>query len=210
MLPESRVVTAGNDRTVQVWETRDPPTCLASITAEASVSAICGLESSRVVAGLGTTLRCWDVSDPAKWKLTKVVDVSATGVTKLCALPPGRLITGDSDGQVKIWNTATWEVERELEGHTGRIACLVTSGDGRLLGVGDSGATLRLWRVKDALRVQSEGPLELTHFEVQLPSGSTINVMVPEGGIVDAVKEAVRAVPYHTHPLHPYLIQRLP
>jgi len=94
---------------------------------------------------------------------------------------------------VKIWNTATWGVERALEGHVGRIGCLVRSSDGRRLGVGDGAATLRVWRVKEDLRVQSEGPLELTHFEVQLPSGSTINVMLPEGSIVDAVKEAIAA-----------------
>jgi len=102
VLPDSRVVTAASDRTVQIWETLEPANCIASITVDDTITAICGLENDRVVAALGGALRCWNVSDPSEWKLHKVVQ-STTPITKLCTLPPGRLVTGDSEGQVKIW-----------------------------------------------------------------------------------------------------------
>ena len=44
-----------------------------------------------------------------------------------------------------------------------------------------------LWQ----LRVAGDGPVELVHFEVQLPTGAILNVIVPSGSLIETVKQKV-------------------
>ena len=76
-------------------------------------------------------------------------------MTTLAFSPDGRLLaTGDngdqrSDGQVRLWDTATGDQHAELHGHTGPVNTLAFSSDGGLLATGDDGrgsdGKLRLW-----------------------------------------------------------------
>lgn len=64
----------------------------------------------------------------------------------LATSPDGSLLaTGDSSGQVIIWETLTWKRIQTLRGHQGVVACMAFSGNGRALVTGGNDTTLLLW-----------------------------------------------------------------
>src|SRR5262249_15096373 len=71
--------------------------------------------------GVDRTLRLWDLTAGKELRRFKAVAAPADGI----ALSPDgkRLASGHQppDNRVRVWDTATGEVVRELAGHTGRV-----------------------------------------------------------------------------------------
>lgn len=61
----------------------------------------------------------------------------------------GRLASAAASGVVRVWNLASRQCERVLEGHRGRVPSLALSGDARLLLSGGEDQSLRLWNIAD-------------------------------------------------------------
>lgn len=78
-----------------------------------------------------------------------------------------------------------------MQGHENKVTCVATSPTGRLLASGSEDGTLRLWPIKDTLRLPADGPIQLVHFEVALPTGTVLNIIVPKNSLVQAVKAKV-------------------
>jgi hypothetical protein len=57
-----------------------------------------------------------------------------------------RLLTGDDDGLVRLWDVATGQVVRDLVGHRDTIWCVALSADGRQALSGDADGQVRLWQ----------------------------------------------------------------
>jgi WD40 repeat protein len=109
-------------------------------------------------------VRLWDLKDKALVSTARSADRGAAGGSKAGPLEiefqvpvtlqamtwvPGRpwLATGDSDGQLKVWEIKDRKADRKftLTGHTSAVTDLSCDREGRLLAsVGEDG-TLRLW-----------------------------------------------------------------
>jgi WD40 repeat protein len=67
-------------------------------------------------------------------------------VNSVAFSPDGRLLaSGGDDGAVSLWDSATGEALRSLQGHTDWVRSVAFSPDGRLLASGGDDWAVRLW-----------------------------------------------------------------
>ena len=69
----------------------------------------------------------------------------ATIVTSVAFSPDGSRLVSGSGERVQIWNTATGELEDELEGHTDSVGSVAFSHNGRFIVSGSRDKTIRIW-----------------------------------------------------------------
>jgi len=68
-------------------------------------------------------------------------------VLTLQVLPDGRIVSGSSDGTIKIWEkgaSGKYEVKETLKGHTGCVNTLQVLPDGRIVS-GSNDGTIKVW-----------------------------------------------------------------
>jgi WD40 repeat protein len=80
------------------------------------------------------------------WKEPLVVQADRVRTHALAFSPSGeRLLTGGTDQDVKVWDTATGAEILRLRGHTGTVTSLVLSPDGQRLVSAGQDRTIRVW-----------------------------------------------------------------
>jgi len=70
-------------------------------------------------------------------------------VTSVAFSPDGRLLASGSWGGtiIRLWDVASGQLVRTLEGHTSRVHSVAFAPDGHLLASGSGDGTIRLWGV---------------------------------------------------------------
>lgn len=78
-------------------------------------------------------------------------------ISGLAYLPDGtQLVTAGQDGMIRLWNTATLAVEREIRADvTGEAVSLALAPDGKLIAAGNSGGNVRIWEAASGKVLQS-------------------------------------------------------
>jgi serine/threonine protein kinase len=113
------LVTAGQDRIVEIWDLADPanPRWLSLKVTSGIITDLAVSPDGHVLAvsGVGGTVSLWDLTNP----MDPVPQGSAVGhvgqVTSVAFLPDGRrIVTGGSDKTVRLWNIADLRNPRQL------------------------------------------------------------------------------------------------
>ena len=79
------------------------------------------------------------------WEPSLHVISHPASVHSVAFSPDGGRLASGSDEIVRIWNTATGELEDELEGHTQRVRSVAFSHDGHFIVSGSGDKTARIW-----------------------------------------------------------------
>lgn len=147
-----RLVSAGADGTVRLWERGDDggwvgdawrPTVLAALDAELWAVSFFP-DGDRVAAACADgTAWVWDCATSSEGVRCEGHKGIVYGVA--CSPDGRRLVTGGRDGTVRIWDAATGEEEMTLAGHQGTVYSVAYSPDGGAIASASQDATLRLW-----------------------------------------------------------------
>jgi eukaryotic-like serine/threonine-protein kinase len=139
------LATGGRDRTVRVWS---PPKLqpLAVLTNEFEVWSLAFASDGRTVAAAGTGINLWDV--PSQRLAAGLLGDS--GVVSAVAFSPvdHRVVTGDANGNVVIWDERTRKPLRSFRPHQGLIKRVKFSDDGSWLASAGADAGVVLYDMR--------------------------------------------------------------
>jgi WD40 repeat protein len=158
-----RIVTAGNDESVRVWEVK---TGREILLIKAHALAVTGVAFSpdglRVISSSDdTTARIW--STVASGEVRRLIG-HTQGLPGADFSPDGRRIaTASSDRTARIWDTASGAQLQVLNGHTELILSAEFSPDGKYVATASDDRTARIWNAAtgEQLKVLSGHALQV-------------------------------------------------
>ena len=184
------IVTAGQDKLAKLWRSADLG--LVSVLRGHTRGVWCAQFSpaDRLVAtgGGDAAVRLWSISDGAGASCVKQLQGHEASVLTLSWASGGQLVTGSSDGLVKVWWVARQEctVTLDLGEEAGKVWSVVTEGDEVLAG-GDGGRIL-LWK-DDTDTVEAASQEEQDRIVVQ---HQRLSNLLQEKNWAEAIKLALR------------------
>lgn len=116
--------------------------CKTTLNHDVDIRAMTALHNGRVVVlDANSEITIWDLATGQ----SHLLKVQATWIDSLAALADGRLAVG-FDKKIEIWNLATEQCEKVLQGHTGSIRSFAVLSGGRLAS-GSDDTTIRVWNL---------------------------------------------------------------
>ena len=144
------VVSASDDGTLIHWRIEQTPESETFSRHHGAVTAcrLAGLNDEYVVScGEDGVVLVWSIAEGA---VSSAFRGHATGITA-CAALGMRVLTGGSDGSLKVWEPVSGQVA-ELEGHSGEVtACDIGGFDGWLAVTASHDETAAVWSLDDFL-----------------------------------------------------------
>ncbi|MBM2615990.1 PQQ-binding-like beta-propeller repeat protein [Actinoplanes sp. LDG1-06] len=130
-----------------------PVTALVAADGSSPVTALVVADGRWVVAAFeGAGLRSWDAEtgDP--------LHELPADVTAMTTDAAHHIVTGDSNGRVRVWNPSTGNVILDFTAHTGRITAIAIQPGGMIVTTGP-GRALRTWDPTTGERLTDNGTL---------------------------------------------------
>jgi WD40 repeat protein len=143
-----RLVSAGEDGTIKIWNSRTRKLIKGFPAHSDSVVGVAFHPDGKHLASRGAdlTVKVWDLTATGQPVWTERCDATrkfGTAYT-LAFSPDGRLLATATDGVVKVWDLKNRQLLRSLPGHEFHTIPVAFSGDGRLA-TGNWPKALTLW-----------------------------------------------------------------
>ena len=180
-----RVLTAGADGLVRLWETETGARVRAyeGHTGPVNAALFSPVAPQIASAGADGTVRLWDEQSG---ELLRTLRGHRGEVTALAFnLYATRMASSGEDGVVRLWEPDTGRLVAALRGHEGPITDIAFSRDGTVLASAGADGTIRLWRADTgamlALMEGHEGPV--TDIAFSPPDGEILASAGADGSI---------------------------
>jgi WD40 repeat protein len=140
------VVSGSDDRTVKVWSLATGQ-LVESLVAHADwVSALAAAPGMFVSGSEDTTVRIWDRVGVQTERTPPPQDIHANWVNAVVYTPDyTRVISAGSDRVLKVWDAATGQPIRTVEGHKHWVLSVAVSPDGRRFASASRDKSVRVW-----------------------------------------------------------------
>lgn len=150
-------ISSGNDKTIRKWDLKTYHGEVL-IESESKINAIdISPDSKSIVAGVQDgKIYIWNISNMSEPKI--INDEEQVAVTAVKFNKKGNWIaSGNSQGNLKIWDAETLKLLENLEGHKSRISDIDFNNDDNLMATSSLDGTARLW---DCTNLNNQ-PIEL-------------------------------------------------
>ena len=151
VLPDGRVVSGSDDKTIKVWDLTKPngEQCTHTLTGHTSwVQCIGVLPDGRVLSGSADgTIKVWDLTKPDGEQCTHTLTGHTERVQCIGVLPGDRVLSCSDDKTIKVWDLTKPDGKQcthTLTGHTKKVQCIGVLPDGRVLS-GSADKTIKVW-----------------------------------------------------------------
>jgi len=149
-----RVVSGSRDTTMRVWDVESGDTVLGPIkTGHRYVYAVIYSPDTTKIATGGyneNALKIWDANTG---NLLSTINHDSQDFSLAWTSDQKKIIFGDNNGSIRIFDTATWHQIAILEGHTWVVHSLSLFQNDRLLASASWDKTARLWNLDTNLPV---------------------------------------------------------
>jgi len=150
------------DGTIRMWDlnSKEKPLSLRPHFGPVTSLAFTPDGGRLISASLDDTIKSWNI---VKGNLEPINETHAgkEGLRAMALSPDGTIVAGGGEnGNVKLWNTATFEERGILQGNSGRITAVAFDPTGKLVVMGSEGRTIRLWRPDPSQRFATQPILE--------------------------------------------------
>jgi WD40 repeat protein len=173
VLPDGRVVSGSEDRTLRVWDIENGQALTTLVGHQGRVLTVAVLPDGRVVSGSDDrTLRVWDVESGQ----TLAILAGHHGmVNAVAVLPDGRVVSGSNDKRLRVWDVESGQTLATLAGHQGMVSAVAVLPDGRVVS-GSNDKTLRVWDVESGqLLATLTGHQDWIRAVTVLPDGRVVS-----------------------------------
>ncbi|UXY25075.1 TIR domain-containing protein (plasmid) [Streptomyces cynarae] len=176
--PDGRLLAAGGDNIVQLWDVSQPdrPTLREQVQGSGQTLAFSPDGHLLAVGGRDDTVRLWDVTQPKDARQDSIMNGQRLGISAVAFSHSGSTLgVGADDGTIQLWQVSDPlhpVPGSQLTGHSSGIAQLAFSRDDRTLasastdgaalgtdGVSGQPGTVRLWNIDGASRSAAQWEL---------------------------------------------------
>lgn len=154
--PDGRwVAAAGRNGVVRMWDlvASGGPRDLPSDGRRVRALAFSPNGKTLAAGGDGPAVRLWRMEDGTAGPAPDELLVRPGKVHSLAFVSETTLAVGGTRNEVRLWNTDARSVRQSLVGHTGTVAALAVSSDGRRLVSGSFDTTVRVWDLEPASQI---------------------------------------------------------